>query len=155
MKVEYINPFIAAASEVFAAVAHGPAVREGLHVKRQAQPEYEVSGIIGLSGKALGTVVLSLSRPVALAITGAMLEETPRTIGPEVVDAVGEFTNMVAGRAKMALEELALSISLPSVITGRNHCIEFPSNIRPLCVSFSCPHGPFCIEVGLVDRPAM
>jgi chemotaxis protein CheX len=154
MNVAYINPFIAATTEVFATIVGCTPVRETLRVKRQAQPEYEVSGVIGLSGKAMGTIVLSLSRPVAMGVASAMLQETLSTIGPEVVDAVGELTNMIAGRAKTSLEELALSISLPSVILGRNHLIEFPSNVPALCVPFGSPLGPLCIEVGLVEFAA-
>jgi len=67
----------------------------------------------------------------------------------EVVDAVGELTNMVAGRAKAELQEYSLSVSLPNVVTGRDYEIRFPTKATPLCVLFESDWGPLSLEVGL------
>ena len=153
MKVEYINPFLSSAVSVFRTMLECELTREGPFIKDGAQPSHEVSGIIGLSGKAKGTVVLSLDREVALCATEVMLQDRPEGINSDVTDAVGELTNMIAGAAKAQLEQLALSVSLPSVITGKGHCIEFPSAAPPLCIPFDCKWGRVVVEVGLVEGP--
>ena len=64
-----------------------------------------------------------------------MAQRKPIVIDGDVIDAVGELTNMVAGRAKAALEHLAMSLALPTVITGKNHVISFGSATQTLAMS--------------------
>jgi chemotaxis protein CheX len=154
MKVEYINPFVASTVSVFETMGICTLTRGQPYVKNGPQPEHEVSGIIGLSGKAVGTVVLSMNREVALRVTAALLGERPEEINSDVTDATGELTNMIAGSAKAQLEALALSVSLPTVITGRCHCVEFPKRVTPICIPFDSPWGSVAVEVGLIEQPA-
>jgi chemotaxis protein CheX len=154
MKVEYINPFITAASQAFQTML-GHEIRRGVPVlKEDADLQFEISGVIGLSGSAVGTVVLSFSENVALQAAGTMLMMEMTEINADVIDAVGELTNMVAGAAKAQLEHLQLSISLPNVITGKGHEVRFPSNVRPIVIPFDSDWGPLTLEVGLSDVPA-
>lgn len=154
MKVEYINPFVKAVLSVFSTMVHCDLTRGEPYAKGDFQPVHEVSGIIGLSGKAKGTVVLSLDREAAMRATEAMLGERPLFINADVTDAVGELTNMIAGNAKAYLEQYALSVSLPTVITGRGHCIEFPKNTPAICIPFDCEWGTVTVQVGLVELEA-
>ena len=114
--------------------------------------EHEISGVIGLSGKAIGTVVLSLGQPVALHVTAAMLGEAPTEMNGDVIDTIGELTNMIAGSAKSQLEHLDMSVSLPNVVTGRNHRVAFPGDIRPIAIPFESAWGPICVAVGLREQ---
>jgi chemotaxis protein CheX len=151
MKAEYINPFLNAAISVFDTMLGTTLIREEPFLKSGAQPNHEVSGVIGLSGKAKGMVVLSLCREAAISATAKMLGERPKEINADVADAVGELTNMIAGSAKARLEHLAMSVSLPSVITGKSHCIEFPKNVTPICIPFDCEWGSVTVEVGIIE----
>lgn len=153
MKVEYINPFLTSAIHVFRTMLNCELVRDRPVLKSGWQPAYEVSGIIGLTGKARGTVVLSLERETALQVTAVMLGDRPPEINRDVIDAVGELTNMIAGGAKAQLESLAMSVSLPTVITGKGHCIDFPKSAPPIAIPFNSQWGAVMIEVGLVELP--
>lgn len=154
MRAEYINPFISSLSNTFATMLGCDVTRGQLKLKDSASPFHDISGVIGMSGRAVGTVVVSLSKPVALKAASAMLMMEATEVDADVVDAVGEITNMVAGGAKASLEEYHLSISLPSVITGRNHEVRFPSKVTPLCVPFTCDWGVLTLEVGLKEVAA-
>ncbi|MBN2476816.1 MAG: chemotaxis protein CheX [Pirellulales bacterium] len=154
MKVEYINPFITSVISVFDTMLSTELVRGQPFSKGSHTPEHDISGMIGLSGKAKGTVVLSLSRATALSATEVLLGQRPLAIDEDVVDAVGELANMIAGGAKAQLEQLALRVSLPTVITGKNLSVDFPSSVSPVCIPFDCPLGDVTVEVGLVDQPA-
>jgi chemotaxis protein CheX len=149
MLADHINPFIAAVKNAFRTMLACEARRGGLSLKQDRRPRYFVSGVIGLSGKAVGTVVLNFSEQVALKAASAMLLMDMETLNEDVLDAVGELTNMVAGAAKAELEEYELQVSLPNVITGCDHEIHFPSNVVPLAISFDTEWGPFALEVGL------
>jgi chemotaxis protein CheX len=153
VKAEYINPFVCAAVEVFSTMLKCELVRGPLSLNANFQPAHEVSGIIGLSGRASGTVVVSVDGEVALCATEKMLGVRPSAIDSDVIDAVGEVTNMIAGRAKAGLEALAMSLALPTVITGKNHMIRFGSNAQTICIPYTCPWGEMSVEVGLVESP--
>lgn len=152
MKAEYINPFILATKAVFETMLNCPLERGQPYMKEGNQPEHEISGIIGYSGRAKGSVVLSLSRGVALGAAKVMLQEDRSVIDDDVVDTVGELVNMVAGAAKAHLEELELRITLPTIITGKSHCVEFPSRVVPICIPFHCQWGDVLVEYGLVEE---
>ena len=151
MKAEYINPFITSSVDVFSTMFKVELTRGEPSIRQNFQPAHEISGVIGLTGKASGTVVVSVDSNVAISVTEAMLGQRPDTINADVVDAVGEVTNMIAGRAKAGLEHLSMSLALPTVITGRNHVINFGSAAQTICVPYSCPWGHLTVEVGLVD----
>ncbi len=151
MKVEYINPFLTAAISVFNTMLNTSLTRGEPFLKNGTQPNHEVNGIIGLSSKAKGMVVLSMSREAALGTAGIMLGTQPKEIDADVADAVGELTNMIVGAAKAQLEHSEMSVSLPTVITGKAHCIDFPKNTMPICIPFDCKWGPVAVEVGIVE----
>ena len=156
MQVEHINPFIAALQVTFRTMLSCDARRGTLAVKENTRAAHEISGVIGLSGKAVGTVVVSFSEQVALKAASVMLMEEAAATNEEVLDAVGELTNMVAGAAKAELEDYDLAVSLPNVITGPSHEVHFPSEVTPISIAFETDWGPLSLEVGLapVREPA-
>ncbi len=66
----------------------------------------------------------------------------------EVLDAVGELVNIIAGGAKAKLEQHKLELSLPNVVTGLSYDIHFPSQVKPLLIGFSCDWGEVVVEIG-------
>jgi chemotaxis protein CheX len=151
MQVELVNPFLIATTDVFRTMLQCEISRGQLALKQNHTPEYEVSGLIGLTGKCQGMVVVSLGRETAIKAAAIMLGERPDGLNAQVVDTVGELANMIAGAAKSQLSQYQLSIGLPSVICGKNHSIGFPSNSTPILLPFDSPIGPICIEVGLAN----
>ena len=87
MKVEYINPFLTSTIAVFDTMLQCKLVRATPYLKHGAQPQHEVSGVIGLSGRAQGTVVLGLSREAALGAAEVLLQERPAEINGDVWSA--------------------------------------------------------------------
>ena len=151
MKAEFINPFVRSTVDVFSTMLNCELKRGELSLNANFQPEHEISGVIGLSGLASGTVIVSLDRSVALSAVGAMLGEAPAEIDDDVIDTVGELTNMIAGKAKAALEQFDMKLALPTVITGKNHVITFGSAAQTICIPFSCEWGELSVEVGLAE----
>ena len=152
MNVEHINPFVVSTQNVFATMLDCEISRDRPFLKKQAEPYHDVNSVIELSGKAIGTVVLSLQRCVALKAASVMLKRQITEVDAEVVDAVGELVNIIAGGAKAKLERFALSVSLPRVSVGKQPLECFPPESKPICIPFECPWGGVMIEVGLVQR---
>jgi chemotaxis protein CheX len=151
MKVEFLNPFLNATTSVFRTMLSCELTRGQPTLKQHHSPEYEVSGLIGLTGKCQGMVVVSLGRDTAVKAAEIMLAERPDGLNKQVIDAVGEITNMIAGAAKAQLAKYELSVGLPSVICGKNHSIGFPSNSTPILLPFDSAIGPVCVEVGISE----
>ena len=149
MRAEYINPFIASVRNTFQTMLSSEAQRGTPYLRTAAESDFCVSGVIGLSGDAAGTIVLNMSQEVALGIASALLMDQFTELTADVIDAVGELTNVIAGAAKSKLEEFHLGVSLPNVVTGGAHTIHFPKEIAPICVPFTTIWGPLVLEVGL------
>ena len=149
IRVEYVNPFIRSLHNTFQTMLGCEVHRGGVRLKESNRAVHPISGVIGLSGLAIGTVVLNLSEQLALKAASIMLMSETTEIDADVIDAVGELTNMIAGAAKAHLEEYQLQVSLPNVVTGIDHEICFPSNVTPICVDFETSLGPLMLEVGL------
>ena len=156
MRVEFINPFVSATHDVFRVMLSCELVRRPLVVKREHTPMHEVSGLIGLSGTCRGMVVVSVGRETAIRAAEIMLSCRPDGLNADVMDAIGEITNMIAGAAKAQLEQYSLAVGLPTVITGKCQTITFPSGAPPIGIPFESEIGPVCVQVGLVEvtRPA-
>jgi chemotaxis protein CheX len=148
MQVEYINPFLASLKNTFKTMLACETRRGTVSLKSDRRSSYEVSGVIGLSGRAVGTVVLSFSKAVAVKAASTLLMTELTEIDDDVLDAVGELTNMVAGAAKAELEDYQLQVSLPNVITGKGHEVHFPSEVTPIAIPFDTEWGPLCLEIG-------
>lgn len=154
MRAEFINPFICSLVNTFETMLSCDVTRGKPHLKDRTLGLYEVNGVIGLSGRAIGTVVVSLSRSVALQAATQMLMTPCDEINRDVVDAVGEITNMVAGGAKAQLAEYNMSISLPNVFIGSKTELYFPSDVHPISVPFETQWGPLRVDVGLSLAPS-
>ena len=152
VSVDLINPFIKSTSSVFEQMLAQNVSREKPYLRGEFAPLFDVTGIIGLSGRAFGTVAVSMSRETALAMTEILLQERPDELNAVVADAVGEVTNMIAGAAKAQMDSLQIMLGLPTVIIGRGSCIAFPSRTQPICIPFTSGIGPLAVEVGIEIR---
>jgi chemotaxis protein CheX len=121
-------------------------------IKKAPLPTYDISGVIGLSGEAQGSIALSFPKIVALKIVSALIGSEIKIVGPELTDGIGELANIIAGNAKQHLTEYNLSISLPNVIIGKDHVIASPSGAPTIIVPFSCTFGEFAMEVSLKTK---
>jgi chemotaxis protein CheX len=151
LTADYVNPVISATRTCFQTMLGCTPRRIGLMFKDGSVQKHEISAVIGISGQAAGTIVLSLSKSAALQVYERMLENVESEITPDVRDAVGELTNMIAGQAKAQLAQFELSVSIPNVVSGENHVVHFPSNVRPILIPFESEIGPFAIEVGFAN----
>lgn len=146
--IDYINPVIAGLEEAFNTMLDCKIERTGLGLMENNQALHPVSGIIGISGKGVGTVVLSMSESVAIKAASTMLMMELSEVDDDVMDAVGEITNMVCGGAKAKLEKFQLSMSLPNVLCGTNCRLHFPQNSHPISIPFKCAWGPLALQIG-------
>jgi len=151
MDVRYINPFIAAVKTVFETmVMTDVTVGKPVPAGNGNDPKVDVSAIIGLSGDAVGAVVLSFEMDTASRAASKFAGIELKPEHPDFADALGELCNMVAGQAKVRLEGLNCSVSLPSVIIGPEHVVSQSKSKPRLLLPCSSELGQFHVEVAMV-----
>ena len=149
IEIDYINPVVLGLEEVFQTMLNCNVERTGIGLMENSLALYRVSGIVGISGKGAGTVVLSMQPSVAIKATETMLMmEGITEVNGDVLDTVGELTNMVCGSAKAKLAQFHLSISLPNVLAGDDCWLYFPQKAHPISIPFKCPWGLLALQIG-------
>lgn len=111
--------------------------------------QHELNGIISISGKLKVTAVLSLTRELAFNVVESFLGESPTAVNSEVIDVVGELTNMICGNAKERLTIEGLSLGLPTVVVGSNMIVAFESGLSISQLTFESQQGSMSIMVGV------
>lgn len=149
MDVRYINPFVSSICNTFGTMC-GLNVEIGKpQLKTGDDLTSDVSGVIGFSGDAAGSVVLHFDLDVACKIATAFAQTEITPDHPDFADAIGELANMVAGGAKSKFEGLDINISLPNVIIGAKHKVSACKASPRLMFSCSAECGPFQVEIGM------
>ena len=137
---QYIQPFINVCKSVFRDFLDLELEAKMPHfLDKDTSAAWDISGIIGLTGEARGAVVISMNDDLAIKLTGKLTGKMHRVLYDEVVDAVGEIINIIAGNVKQELEDAyRLIISLPSIVKGKEHTINWPnSQARVICIPFT------------------
>ena len=138
LNVDYINPFIEATVNTFQTMCSLDVVREKIFLKGEGAEMYGVTGIIGLGGEASGSVVLNFPAEVAIAAVSSFVGENYDDITSDVVDGVGELTNIIAGDSKNRLGQKGYSfdIGLPKIVVGRNYVTAQSKSIPCIVLLF-------------------
>jgi len=149
MDVRFINPFINATSNVIETMAFMKIDAGKPYLKKDSVAKGDVTGVIGLTGVANGTISVTFQEKCILKIVSNMFGEEMKVLDEEIADAVGELTNMISGQARKELEETGkiFRAAIPSVITGKNHSIAHYTAGPKIAIPFYTDDGNFTIEV--------
>lgn len=115
---------LSAAEETFATML-GLQITSGKPSGEQAETAIHVErvvALIGLAGSYNGTGMISCSPALACKLASEMLMESLSAVDGEVLDAIGELSNMIFGNVKTMLEQQIgqFGLSIPTIIFGRN-----------------------------------
>ena len=150
---KYVLPFIEACENTFRDFVGTPLITGRPYLSnKNIEHEGEISAVIGFAGEARGMIVISMKKEPALKITEMLTGKVHTNINNEVIDAVGEIINIIAGNAKQGLEEtFRLVISLPGIIKGANHRISWPEeSSRIISVPFKIfETDSLCLSVAI------
>lgn len=136
---QYIQPFIKVCKNVFhELVGQDVEAKLPYFMEKDEVSEWDISAIIGLTGEARGAVVISMKQELAIKLTNILTGTEYATLDDDVVDAIGELINIIAGNVKQELEEAyRLVISLPTIVKGKEHSVNWPdSQTRVICIPF-------------------
>jgi chemotaxis protein CheX len=154
MDVKFINPFLDGTSEVLNKMAFIKPIAGKPFAKTNDTAYGDVSGIIGMTGDAIGSLALTFSEECITGIVGKMLGETHKEINKEVMDAVGELTNMISGASRKLMEKDNLKVfaAIPTVVFGKSHTVRHVIHGPSIVIPFKTECGDFVIDVCLQSQ---
>jgi chemotaxis protein CheX len=136
---QYIKPFIDVCIDVFKQfIGCEIADKTPYFSEKGAIGGGDVSAVIGFTGEACGAVIISMQKNVAIKLTDKLTGSPHTVMDDDVIDAIGEIVNIIAGNVKQKVEEtMKMIISLPTIVQGSGHLVKWPGNqTRILCIPF-------------------
>ena len=151
MDADLINPFINATTNVLSTMAFVVCRAGKPYLKKDDKAKGDVTGVIGITGDSNGTIAVTFDQGSILKIVSNMFGEEMTELDHEISDAVGELVNMISGQARRELEENGrlFHAAIPTVISGRGHCVTHYTDGPKIAIPFTTDDGSFTIEVCL------
>jgi chemotaxis protein CheX len=150
MKVEFVNPFLQAASEVLDSELGGEVERGTLRLQKTAFTTDEVTALVGVTGTLNGLVLYSMSQATALRIVSRVMGKEFEEFDAIAQSGIGELGNVITGRASVLLSEAGYpsNITPPALVIGEGTMITTLDLIR-LVLPLQTDVGPLEIQVVL------
>jgi chemotaxis protein CheX len=139
MDAGFVNAYLFAVQNVFKTML-GVSITMGKpSLKTNRLTSAEVTGVLGFAGDKKGTFSLAFTEQSAVFIYKTMVGEDQAGITPEVVDAIGEITNIISGQFRVEIEKQGyhLSAGLPTVVVGHNVEINFITKVPVIILPFT------------------
>ena len=150
--VNFINPFIEATVNVLQTMAGIEPKAGKPFLKKGKQSTGDVTGLIGLvGGGKKGSFAVSFEENCIKKIVSNLLGEEVTKMDGDVLDAVGEVTNMISGGARAKLSEIGidLDMAIPTIISGKGHELTQITEYPVIVVPFETEAGSFFVEACL------
>ena len=121
MKVEFVNPFIQAATDVLESELGGEAQRGNLRMQKSAFTTDEVTALLCVTGTVTGMVLYSMSQKTALGILSRMMGSPMDEFDAVAQSGIGELGNVITGRAGVLLADAGYpsNITPPALVIGK------------------------------------
>jgi chemotaxis protein CheX len=142
MEERQINPVVASVKYVFKAMLNID-IEAGVPLVNEARKSRgDITGVMALTGAdgdQKGMLAFSTSKQGALQIYKRLMHQEFEEINAEIIDGMGELTNIISGRARYELEKenIHLYAHVPIVFFGRNAEVNYITKTTVLSVPFS------------------
>jgi chemotaxis protein CheX len=138
MEVKFINPFVVAAQTVFKTMLNIDLSRGKPTLREAKTTSADVTGIMSMVGDRKGSIAISFREKGALFVFNSLMGDDASTICPEVVDAIGELTNIVSGQARKEFESTGVNLkaSIPMVVVGKGVETNFITKLPIISLPF-------------------
>lgn len=139
MDAGFVNAYLIAVKNVFKTMFGVEIVMGKPALKTTKLSSAEITGMIGFTGDKRGNFSLAFTVPTATFMYRTMVGETITTVTSELVDAIGEITNIISGQFRVEIEKLGykLNAALPTVVVGQNVEINFITKVPVITLPFS------------------
>jgi chemotaxis protein CheX len=156
IRSDVIRPFLESTINVLKTMAFTDAKPGKPFVKGTGAASHgDVTGIIGMvSEEVRGSMALVFPEASILQIVSGMLGEEFTKLDHDVMDCVGELTNMISGGARAGLAKLDMKfdMAIPTMIQGQHHIVEHKTNGSVVVIPFTIEAGEFYIEAAFGEK---
>jgi chemotaxis protein CheX len=137
MKVEFINPFVQAVTEVLESELGTAPERGSIGLQRSAYTSNEVTAVVAVAGDVAGMVMFAMTAKTAQGMVSKML-------GQDFPD------NVITGRAAVLLSEAGFPSDLapPMLLIGKNTMIS-TLDVQRLVIPMETEFGSIEVQVAL------
>jgi len=156
--LEFSKPFVDGIRNVFETMVFTKVATQKPSLKQGNTSKGDVSAVLGMTGEVTkdgevlpfkGMLVLSWPLETYLKVAGAMLMAEYSEYNDEIADVGAEISNMIMGNAKRDLtpQGYKLDMSIPSMISGKDHNINYPNRTVVVEIPIESDHGVFYMEL--------
>lgn len=146
----YLDPFIKNTCHILQTMAALEVQFKEVYFSNAIRIFGDVSGIMGLSGNAEGTLVVTFYWDLARMIIAKMMSMDETDIDVELIhDGVSEIINMISGSTKREFvgKPYHFEITLPSVVVGPGHQIGHLQDTSVAVLIFQVENQSFALHV--------
>jgi len=127
-----VGVFVTGVLHYFGTAVHQPAQCGTPHLALSERPEIsDYTGVVQISGRRVGMVAFTAPKSM-LSVMLMRMQETDMS-HENLCDLVGEIANTLSGNARRDFGQ-QFHISVPSILSGREHKIEYPQASRPIVI---------------------
>lgn len=156
MKVDYLNPFIRATTEVLRQFISDVEIERGeLDLVDSPTETLGTMTYIGITGDLEGRVIYNMKRKAAVNIAGKMNGEEFQGMNNMVRSSIQELCNIITGNAGKYLHEAAdgkdIEVTPPSLVTGRDTEVSDKINNKLIDVPLNTNYGEIIINLAVQE----
>ncbi len=152
INVEYINPFLMAATSIIKDICQIELKVGKPYVKETAFANDSVIIMIGVTGEMRGSVMIALSYNKALEIASNMMMGMPVTELDEMsTSAISELGNMIMGNAATILSTKGIGIDITPPTLCRGNLTITQSYTKNICIPLSGDDITIELDVAVKD----
>lgn len=154
MKVEFVNPFVAAARDVLKKEVGSDVQRGKVYLHRSPFTSHQVTAMIAVTGSIQGLVMYGMSEATARAMVEKMLGQPCHTFDELAQSGIAELANVITGQASILLSQAGytVQISPPALIIGHDTMIS-TLDLTRLVIPLDTDHGVIEAQVALKEVP--
>ena len=152
INVEYINPFLMAATNIIKDICQIDMQVGKPYVKQTAFADDSVIIMIGITGEMRGSVIIALTYNKALEIASKMMMGMPVTELDEMAtNAISELGNMIMGNAATILSTKGVGIDITPPTLCRGNLTITQSYTKNICIPLSGDDITIELDVAVKD----
>lgn len=153
MKVEYINPFIKATTEVLKQIANVEFSVGRPYIKASPYTAKSLVIVVGITGEIRGQAVISMDMSVAMNVASAMMMGMPVAELDELSkSALSELGNMIMGNSATLLFNTGVNIDItpPTLMMADNLSISSGS-MKTIGVPLTSAIGDISLDISVKE----
>lgn len=143
------NEIIAGTQDVFSTMLMVELESKAVIDNGKCEIKSNLTSMIGLGGGIRGLLAVHCPGSVAKAITGSFLGMDVADLNDDVMDAIGEIANMVAGNIKVSCAKININVELaiPTTIVGESFHVSGIADADRIIVPFKMIDEIFWVEL--------